>query len=198
MYFSVRIYSQPPSVSFSLQICKHWPGVSDWRLQERPSSKLWAGQKVCQPGRTWLHTLVQLQTYLLLKIIIILVFKENTLDLFHIFSVLFQSFCLSSVFTLIFQIIKCEQQNMRWNALTFSCAPGCGLSGRVSSRYQSWSGPVLQPGQDRVPSQHVPHSWWDQSCSDEGKISGFLPVSSFNTRCTTTSLCSEKNNQVFP
>lgn len=59
-----------------------------------------------------------------------------------------------------------------------SCPPGCGLPGRVSSRYQSRSGPVLQPGQDGVPSKHVPHSWWNQGCSDEGKLSGFLFIAS--------------------
>lgn len=53
---------------------------------------------------------------------------------------------------------------------------GRRLSGRVSSRYQSRSGSVLEPGQDRVSPQHVPHSWWDQSCSHEGSASVCLFV----------------------
>ena len=53
--------------------------------------------------------------------------------------------------------------------LLLRCVSGCWLPGRVHSRHQSGSGPVLQPGQDRVSSQHVPLCWWDQSCSHEGK-----------------------------
>lgn len=34
----------------SLQIQQHWPGAADWRLQKRPTTELWAGQEVCQPG----------------------------------------------------------------------------------------------------------------------------------------------------
>lgn len=54
-------------------------------------------------------------------------------------------------------------------SLTSSCAAGRGLPGRVHSWHQSRSGSVLESGQDRVPSQHVPHCWRDQSCSHEGK-----------------------------
>ena len=43
------------SFFFSLQVCQHRPGASDRRLQERPPSELWAGQKVRQPGSGLFH-----------------------------------------------------------------------------------------------------------------------------------------------
>ena len=51
---------------------------------------------------------------------------------------------------------------------------GGGLSGPVSSGDPGRSGPVLQPGQDRVPPEHVPHRRGDQGRRHEGNAAKTL------------------------